>query len=317
MSTIHRTRLVHAILLALVASPCAQAQQAPATPDSQSSTLETIIVTAEKRSEDIQNVPMSIGVIDEAQTRKHARDAADRYRAVHAGIHRHRRRLAGAGDRSALRGISPLSAGSTVATYIDETPLGTSSNYGARLDRRARSAAVRFPERRSSARPAGHAVRRQLARRRGALRDEAARSRHSVVARSARMSSVNRGGGDLGYRRARFGFNAPIVARTSSRSARASRVRIRPATPTTCAPARRIRTIYWQQAAHATLLWKAERGFVGRSVRRSSRSTSTPQQLSHTALDPVSLKPLYGDLKDDNYVPEPYQRRRRLLQPRP
>jgi len=30
-----------------------------------------------------------------------------------------------------VRGISPLSAGSTVATYIDETPLGTSSNYGA------------------------------------------------------------------------------------------------------------------------------------------------------------------------------------------
>ncbi len=29
-----------------------------------------------------------------------------------------------------LRGVSPLSAGSTVATYIDETPIGTSGNYG-------------------------------------------------------------------------------------------------------------------------------------------------------------------------------------------
>ena len=63
-----RTRLGHAILLALAVSAAAHAQDVTPTPDAadSSATLGTIIVTAEKRSEDIQNVPISISVIDES-----------------------------------------------------------------------------------------------------------------------------------------------------------------------------------------------------------------------------------------------------------
>jgi len=65
MSTMTQRILSRSIWLALAATCTARAQDV-AKPDAgdQQATLGTIIVTAEKRSEDIQQVPMSIGVID-------------------------------------------------------------------------------------------------------------------------------------------------------------------------------------------------------------------------------------------------------------
>jgi len=124
----HRTRLLQAILLALIAG-AAQAEDAPANSKEPSATLGTVIVTAEKRSEDIQNVPMSVGVIDASQLESmHATQLAD-YGAYIPGF-----TVINAGTPGqamlGIRGISPLSAGATVATYIDETPIGSSSMYG-------------------------------------------------------------------------------------------------------------------------------------------------------------------------------------------
>ena len=70
---------------------------------------------------------MSVGVVDEAQIEnQHFTQLSDiagylpGFTVVNGGS---------PGQASlGLRGIAPLSAGSTVATYIDETPLGTSSN---------------------------------------------------------------------------------------------------------------------------------------------------------------------------------------------
>jgi outer membrane receptor protein involved in Fe transport len=130
MSTIcYRTRLGHAILLALLASAQASAQEVNKPDAADSATLGTIMVTAEKRSEDIQQVPMSISVIDVSTLENlHATQLSD-----YAGYIPGFTVINGGSPGQAslgVRGITPLSAGSTVATYIDETPLGTSSNYG-------------------------------------------------------------------------------------------------------------------------------------------------------------------------------------------
>src|SRR5262249_44664610 len=123
-----KTRLTHAISLALLVSASVAVAEDGAA-DASDSQLGTIYVTAEKRSEDIQNVPMSVGVIDEAQIEnQHLTQLSDI-----AGYLPGFTVVTGGSPGQAslgLRGISPLSAGSTVATYIDETPLGTSSNYG-------------------------------------------------------------------------------------------------------------------------------------------------------------------------------------------
>ena len=124
-----RTALATSILLALLVGAQASAQDAAKPDADNSSTLGTIIVTAEKRSEDVQQVPMSIGVIDETQIENlHATQLAD-YAPYIPGL-----TVVNGGSPGqamlGIRGVAPLSAGSTVATYIDETPLGTSSNYG-------------------------------------------------------------------------------------------------------------------------------------------------------------------------------------------
>ncbi len=54
------------------------------------------------------------------------------------------------------------------------------------------------------------------------------------------------------------------------------------------------------------MLWKASDNI---SVKLSAiQSKIDADSSSATALDPTTLKPVYGDLKDDNYVPEPYRK---------
>lgn len=87
-----------------------------------------IIVTAQKRSESVQDVPASVSAFDEQQlTRTHATQLQD-FAAYLPGIN-----VTSAGSPGqttvTLRGIAPVGPGSVVGTYIDETPLGSSSNF--------------------------------------------------------------------------------------------------------------------------------------------------------------------------------------------
>jgi len=90
-----------------------------------SSTIETVVVTAEKRSEEAKNVPMSITVVgqDELNT-LNIRSFEDLVGQV-PGL------SVTEGDPShptlTLRGINAGGDGSTVGTYIDETPYGSSN----------------------------------------------------------------------------------------------------------------------------------------------------------------------------------------------
>ena len=91
-------------------------------------TLAPIIVTAQKRSEDVQSVPISISVIGSEQLEQmHATQLADYVNYV-AGLQMINSGTPGEGA-VIVRGISPLGTNSTVSTYIDETPLGSSSLY--------------------------------------------------------------------------------------------------------------------------------------------------------------------------------------------
>jgi iron complex outermembrane recepter protein len=100
------------------------AQSAPAT-SNDSYALETVVVTAEKREESLKDVPMSITALSgTALQNLQAHDFAD-YAAMVPGLS-----LASGQQgqtRLTLRGQNSGGVGSTVAVYIDESPFGSST----------------------------------------------------------------------------------------------------------------------------------------------------------------------------------------------
>ncbi|MFV3073741.1 TonB-dependent receptor [Niveispirillum fermenti] len=95
---------------------------------SQEILLEEIIVTAQKRLENLQTVPASVSVLSGAQMAKSSPGGLADYAAYLPGFS-----VTSAGTPGqvtiALRGISAVGQAATVGTYIDDTPLGSSSNY--------------------------------------------------------------------------------------------------------------------------------------------------------------------------------------------
>src|SRR5947207_8171525 len=99
-----------------------------ATPVSATATAERVVVTAEKREENIQEVPSSVSVINDVELDNlHATQLTD-YAPYIPGLQVNS--LGTPGQVSiALRGLAPISSGSTVSTYIDEIPVGSSGIY--------------------------------------------------------------------------------------------------------------------------------------------------------------------------------------------
>jgi iron complex outermembrane recepter protein len=116
--------------LTLVAHQGALAEDAAqSASSSQAVVLEEVIVTAQKRSEDVQSVPLSVSVVNQAVLDNlHATQMAD-YAGYVPGLQLQTNGTPAQGTIS-LRGISPLGSGDTVSTYIDDTPVGSSSLYG-------------------------------------------------------------------------------------------------------------------------------------------------------------------------------------------
>ncbi|PZR77140.1 MAG: hypothetical protein DLM52_05125, partial [Chthoniobacterales bacterium] len=97
-------------------------------PTSDTAEVERITGTANKREEDVREVAASITAFDDVQLENlHANDLSD-YAAYIPSLQVD---SIGAPGRTtiALRGIAALSSGSTVGTYIDETPVGSSGLY--------------------------------------------------------------------------------------------------------------------------------------------------------------------------------------------
>jgi iron complex outermembrane receptor protein len=141
MSMFKRALSVTCGVTALITADAAAAQDAQSTATQATAPAETtqdlqqgdIIVTAQKRSEALHEVPQSISVLQgEALESRQARSIAD-YAALVPGLSFEQGNPGQ--TRIVLRGINAGGAGATVAVYVDDTPFGssTSQTNGANL----------------------------------------------------------------------------------------------------------------------------------------------------------------------------------------
>ncbi|TDK27223.1 TonB-dependent receptor [Luteimonas aestuarii] len=128
-----RTPLSLAILgvLACLAAPPLLAQdtatgEASANRDAEN--LDTVVVTANKRVENVREVGASISVIGERQLENLGAVSLSDYAAFIPGLQVQSNGSPGL-TRVSLRGVAALSSGATVSTYIDEVPVGSSGIY--------------------------------------------------------------------------------------------------------------------------------------------------------------------------------------------
>lgn len=91
-------------------------------------TLDRVVVTANKRVENIRDVAASISVINERQLENIGASSLADYAALIPGLQVQDNGSPGQTSVS-LRGISAMSSSATVATYIDEVPVGSSGIY--------------------------------------------------------------------------------------------------------------------------------------------------------------------------------------------
>jgi iron complex outermembrane receptor protein len=127
------TLVLSAIALACIAAIDAHAQQAPAPADAASApkattTLETVVVTSQKRREDVQKVPLSVSVLGgDAIKENHVTDLTDLTRAVPNVSFSSQ---AGAGlSTIEIRGVSSQAGSATVSIYLDDVSLTTRNIY--------------------------------------------------------------------------------------------------------------------------------------------------------------------------------------------
>jgi iron complex outermembrane recepter protein len=123
-----RLRLTVCALLGGVGSLCSMvvsAVEAAPSSDSDAAALETVVVTAEKRSEPLIDVPMSVTALNGSDLNNlQDRDFAD-YAALVPGLSLNASQPGL--TRLTLRGQNAGGIGSTVAVYVDEAPFGSSS----------------------------------------------------------------------------------------------------------------------------------------------------------------------------------------------
>jgi iron complex outermembrane receptor protein len=124
--------MAFALPLASLWVPTAQgatADSSGAAQETGSVQLEEIVVTAQKRSENIQDVPSGVSVISSQLVNDlHATALTD------IGTYVPGLQINSGGSPGqttiSIRGVAPIGPGATVATYIDDSPVGSSSAYG-------------------------------------------------------------------------------------------------------------------------------------------------------------------------------------------
>ncbi|MGH8085394.1 MAG: TonB-dependent receptor [Lysobacter sp.] len=135
---LHRLPLAVSILAVLACSPVATAlaQETPAEATAgdarpvQPFELDTVLVTANKRVENVREVAAAISVIGERQLENMGANSLSDYADLVPGLQVQDNGAPGLTSVS-LRGVAALSSGATVATYIDEVPVGSSGVYQA------------------------------------------------------------------------------------------------------------------------------------------------------------------------------------------
>ncbi|MGA9796278.1 MAG: TonB-dependent receptor [Rhizomicrobium sp.] len=126
-STFQKSR--QKILFASCAVFALSAAQSAFAQTEQSAGIETVVVTAEKRSQNIQNVPAGVSAVSsETLASMHATQLTD----IGSYVPSLQVNSAGTPGQTmiSIRGIAPVGPGATVATYIDDVPVGSTSAYG-------------------------------------------------------------------------------------------------------------------------------------------------------------------------------------------
>lgn len=115
-------------LIAAIFSPALQAQTPAPTTPSQAAQLDTVIVTSQKRKENVQQVPLSVTVMSgEALQENHVNDVTDLTRAVSNLSFSSQ---AGVGlSTLSIRGVSSQAGSATVSIYLDDVSLTTRNIY--------------------------------------------------------------------------------------------------------------------------------------------------------------------------------------------
>src|SRR5688572_9763926 len=290
--------------LALCMAGPALAQQAPAESSGDAAapepvTLEEVVVTANKRVENIRDVPSSISVIGEEKIDNfHSTQLSD-FQASVPGLAISTNGSPGKTQVS-LRGVSPLSSSATVGTYLDETPLGSSGIYQAAnffaLDLLpydiGRIEVLRGPQ--------------------GTLYGASAMGgliKYVSVAPDLSATEFRVGGGlssvedsgDLGWN-ARFGANVPLVD---------DRLGLRVSYAQNELPGYIDNSVNGEEdinsgkqtSARVAMRWQGEAATLDLTAMRQTVDSDNNAQV---ALDPESLKPLFGDLTNNVFVDEPF-----------
>ncbi|HJW45340.1 MAG TPA: TonB-dependent receptor, partial [Lysobacter sp.] len=279
------------------------AQQAPAEPagDADAVTLDQVVVTANKRIENIRDVASSISVISEESIENfHATQLSD-FQASVPGLAINSN---GSPGRTAvsLRGVAALSSSATVGTYLDETPLGSSGVYQAAnffaLDLLPydiqRIEVLRGPQGTLyGASTMGGLIKYVTV-------DPDLSSTEFRV--GGGLSSVE-GAGDLGWN-ARVGANLPLVNDRVGLRLSYARNEL-PGYIDNSVDGREDINDADQTSARAALRWE-EDAFSLDLV--AMRQTIDSDNNALVALDPESQAPLFGDLTNSVFVDEPFNK---------
>jgi outer membrane receptor protein involved in Fe transport len=90
--------------------------------------LDVVVVTAQKRTENVQDVPISISVVTGEDLQQRGASQISDYAAFIPGLQIDNQGSPGKNIIS-LRGITPLAAGGVVGLYLDDAPIGSSGLY--------------------------------------------------------------------------------------------------------------------------------------------------------------------------------------------
>ncbi len=279
----------------------ASAEEAAGSTAKDPSVLEVIIVTAQKRSEDIQTVPISMTSIgrDELE-RLHANDLTA-FAGYVPGLQINNSGGTPAQGALSLRGIPPLGSGATVATYLDESPLGSSSNYGGAAGTVLDLLPFDIQSFEVLRGPQGTLY--------------GASSLGGLIKYVTRQPDLSHFSGLVGgdtfamdsAGKAGYGghasVNLPLIADTLGMIASFARENT-PGVIDNAATGAKDQNDHSQQVARLALLWKPNEA-ISLSLSGIQQKIKSENNLI-TALDAKTLQPIYGRLKVDNVVAEPF-----------
>jgi outer membrane receptor protein involved in Fe transport len=294
-------RTLHRFPVALgIAGVAAMGNQSANAADTDSLTLEEVTVTAEKRIQNLQEVPATVSVVRSDDLNSlHATQLAD----IGAYVPGLQVDSFGAPGQTILsvRGISPLSANATVASYIDETPIGSTGfhdrggNYALDLlpfDVRQIEVLSGPQGTLYGANALGGLIKYDL------TIPNLDKSEYRVGASVFDVShGTGTGNGLRGY------VNTPLVTDKLGLIASVGQER-KPGFIDNFATGRKGQNWTSQRSARAGLLWQITDAAIfqlnGLYAKTETDGVAT------VALDPVTMRPLAGDLTDNNLRPNAY-----------